>query len=234
MNRPLSPLSFSSDIRFISSREFRKQVKISDLEKQGKAVTDWTLKGIVYDKEAATDAIKPCVAGGITHKKNFRDIMYHFSPALNASQETLDKISKTFSGTIKNLLNNFGDKVHTLIIGGYNYIPNSFNLANTIKEACDTGENNQTTIFFGQDGADTKIYFNSDKDTWLIAFNKPSCIQPFETPTIENIKQNYDYIHIASEDKVFVGNSTQAIPHELLNQEKTPLNKFAQTELPKV
>lgn len=214
-------LGFTAKIKFVDSDAFDK-IPEDQMKKNGEYVgfLEWDIDHIVSNKkQAATDSIACCNAGGITNGESVS--LFHLLPNLSVS--ALDKVKSRIDQEVKTLKQSHS-KLTGLILGGYPTIESSVKLFDNLKKFYE--ENKVTpSIFWGQpDKAYSNIcYSNTNgEDTWYVntrlhknRFKRVFSSQKNEDVTsLKQLKTAFKQIKLSPEDELFIGD-TKISPAQL-------------------
>lgn len=123
----------------------------------------WTHKLTVQAKEAMTENIMDCTAGGITNGKDV--VLFHLCPD-RAENEVFTDIEKT----LENMIKNSDGKLQGLLVGSKIYFRKSRKLFDNLEKfmkkyniSCSKFRNKGTSV--------TNIMYNAKDDEWLLSSN---------------------------------------------------------------
>jgi hypothetical protein len=199
----LSPLSFTSKIKFVSDEEFKNRTAGESRDWSNRLYIGDPWDDVVVGSHALTEDIYGCNAGGLSNTISKDVVMFHFKPA--AVKYSQDR----FQDKIRNALSQMGqytDKLGGLIIGGkiaasgdFNY-ENSKTLSQKLEELFGSVKAS-VTKFWGQTRSDayTNIFYSGEEDVWYVN-HKNGPIH-----SADDIKNAYFTIEVADQDEVYIG-----------------------------
>lgn len=238
-NQKVSNISFKSNIRFIDTINYKKIVKELNAPK---VIEMWNIDSVRQIKSCSeTDHINQCIAGvlQIPQKANrVQSLIFHWCPDrlyenLPQNKDNLIQIGKKLEEFSK------VRKLKGFIIGGTSrkcHVQScyenklSVKLFNFLKKSFKLGKKNNFTIFFSQktkkrefiNFSESAFIYSKKNDTYYV-----NCSEFFGSKKTgwenilkkNDIRNHFDYIHVADDDKVFIGlESEEEIPNEFWNK----------------
>ncbi len=226
MQNNISNISFKSNIRFIPYKTLDKMLNNSHVKYSG-AMFDLCQINKV-EQSSATKGIIYCVSGVLKNMSENIDYLYHWCP---------DYLFKKPSGKKDNSLLAIGKKlqetktsneVKGFIIGGLSKSCDtekselSLKLINYFKKMFNAKERSNFTVFFSQKTSDKKGFsprsafiYSKKEDTYYVNCQKFDIFKDEDVDILDKnqLKNNFDFINISDEDKVFIGiDSNEDIP----------------------
>jgi hypothetical protein len=197
----ISPLRFSSKIKFVSYDEFHR-LPCSEMNSRGEyAAAPWSIKDRVIDKPRGyTDGAYTCNAGGFHNGEKL--VLFHLIPHRNIvdfKKEVAPLLKKDLSRLAKE-----GAPVRGFISGGDPTSESSSRLFNKLKKLFqDMGI--PFSVLWGQEtGGPLDIYYNTREDTWVVHTLGKSQ----DVLTLQDIESNFRHRYLDPGDTLEVGGKT--------------------------
>ncbi|MEI7473262.1 MAG: hypothetical protein WCK67_00650 [bacterium] len=248
MNNIKPYISFTSNIKFCTLYDYidapitRSKQYVSPVGK---------IEHTVIGKEAYTDSIEICTAGGVTNTENSKMMMFHLCPT-DKNLSKIEEIKQYLSEKIKEVS---PDCKNGIIVGGRtsseikqtteepqktmpkpslfrkiisivfadleeannNHIEikekplptktsseASKELFEHLKSFFTKDKKIDISVFWGQKQGYSDMYYNVEDDTWKIF--KPNNSGQNAIKSVEDLKREYQEIHLAESDKLYIEN----------------------------
>lgn len=239
MKNNVQNISFKSNIRFVSHSQYKQLEQLSKV----KVEEMWDINSVQkVEINGSTNGIRFCIAGVLKNLTDNNNFLFHWFPGKLYHQfkpgipktKKLKKIQEKIRESIKN------KEVKGVLIGGLSKTSSkelnqlSLKLLNVLKKSFNAEERKNFTIFFSQGNFptleytwhDSEFFYSKPQDTYYINTSSHTYHPKMESANLmdkDEIRQNFDLIHIANDDKVYIGlNSKTPIPNEFWNK-----NSFA-------
>jgi|GEM_PF-2070853 len=189
-------LSFQSKIKFVSSTEFERLPLEKMREAKEYVGYPWLINQAIIKERGYTDRVCSCNAGGIQNSQQL--LLFHLLPDCHE----LDKIEKVLNEKIPELRSQNAN-LRGLIIGGDNF-SGSILVFEKLKSIFEKFKID-TSIIWGQKVRGCRVFYSVKKDTWIVNSPKATTSYPQEVETLEDLKNNFEYIKISNQDKLCIG-----------------------------
>lgn len=226
-----SNVSFKANIRFVTSKDYSAMAK--------------TLQPLIFSEmrqldeietvllDSCTSNIKNCVAGVLKKMNNFKQYAFHWFSGCMTKDALLKVETKLKRTKKKTHLGGFAIGGEVMCLGECRESSAGQHVIGTLAKCFSKEELEKFSLFLGQKNYFKNLHFSrtcfiysKKEDTYYV--NSQLCLPEIgykDVTTREDIRDNFEYINIANDDKVFIGlNSEDAIPREFLN--KGDLDKF--------
>lgn len=229
----ISNISFKSNIRFISAKEYETMAKSARTTLVSEM---WNLSHVRnIDNKITTKRIKYCVAG--TLNDNRKSVIFHLYPDLlyNSKGKKFKNLTE-FAEMLRAMSKE--NSLKGLVIGGvskpcdFDKGQYSLKLLNYLKKALNKSDRKNFSIFFAQNSRNpdsielpqSAFYYIKSNDTYYVNCQEVDKNDKlFELLDKDSIRNHFDLIQIADKDKVYVGlRSNDEIPATFWNK-----NSFA-------
>lgn len=240
-----SNISFKSNIRFVPSKEYKELLTNLGAKFVGEM---WNINSVSEIKSCCyTDHINQCIAGvlkipnGIS---NVKQLIFHWFPDRLYENTVQNKDNLIQIGKKLEEFSKVG-KLKGFIIGGTSrkcHVQSlyenklSIKLFNFLKKPFKLRKKDNFTIFFSQktkkrefiNFAESDFIYSKKNDTYYVNCSEfLGSKEPRWEDILEknDIRNHFDFIHVADDDKVFIGSDSQEqIPNEFWNK-----NEFAKS-----
>lgn len=232
-NNNVTNISFKSNIRFIPYKEYEK---LSTIPKTDIVKEMWDIDSVCQIKDyGATKDVKYCLAGVLKNLTTKKDFLFHWYPTklyesfgFGAPKDNLIKINTKLKEVIKH------NQLKGFIIGGFSkncdnkhnhyYLGEKSELSKKLlkflQRPFKLKNRKNFTIFSGQNPEDkwlpeSAFVYSKQNDTYYV---NSKCYMDYGSGDLldkDKIRKHFDLIHVADDDKVFIGlDSQEAIPKE--------------------
>lgn len=223
-------ISFKSNIRFISNREYKNLLnRIPGV--YAREMSDLKYAELIKDN-GLTDGIKFCVAGVLNNLTKGEDFIFHWFPnCMFRGIFNQYKLPNLIEITDKLKEVKKSDELKGFLIGGLsksikkdkNKI--SLRLLNALKRPFKLQERTKFTMFFSQNFnklngkyPESAFAYSKSKDTYYVNAGSYAGFDEQRFADLldkDEIRDHFDFIHVADDDKVFIGSDSQErIPNE--------------------
>lgn len=234
-----SSISFKSNIRFIPYREYDR---LSKLPRIGivKEMSDINSVHQIKDYGATKD-IKYCIAGVLKNLTEKKDFLFHWYPTkmyndfgFGSPKDNLINIKTKLKELVKH------NQLKGFLIGGFSKNCDNKNNHYFLGEKSELSDKllkflqrpfsfknrKKFTMFFGQNSEsnwlpESHFVYSKPNDTYYV---NSKCFMDYGSGDLldkDKIRKHFDLIHIADDDKVFIGlDSQEAIPNKFWNKNK--------------
>lgn len=233
MQNKVQNVSFKSNIRFVSNKDYLGMVR--KLSPEG-IDTAYDASGLpIVQKAGEANGITYCLAGLVKNATKKINLFFNLFPSLlfkasGHEEDTLTEIGKKISSIRKN------DQIKGFIIGGVSekndkeINKSGFNLLKSLKKRFIQDEQSKITWFFGQKTENEELGLAKSAfiHDCITDTNYVNCQKfvPKKNETDmkdlldkQEIKNNFESIHIADDDHVYMGlDSKEEIDRAFFNQ----------------